>query len=238
MACMRCSNSWSVIGIVSTLFSALGHKFRSDKMPKRTPDVVYLGVSAWSVGVAMTAVQLAPVHRGEQGAGVKLCKSFIITESPSGFLRFGRGPGTVVSYEDIHRRIQNFPSCATPYQAYTNAVLIARHLCCSCESCQQSVGAIQDLAYWSIKSWFLEHNRRAKAAETACQELLQSQLKTEKHKATESKDTANECIICMSEERSHVYKPCGHRVCCGDCAEQFWQRRKECPWCSAPCEEP
>lgn len=46
------------------------------------------------------------------------------------------------------------------------------------------------------------------------------------------------CIICLDDLRSTIYKPCGHRVCCNNCADILWQFDKTCPWCRKICFEP
>lgn len=50
-------------------------------------------------------------------------------------------------------------------------------------------------------------------------------------------DEEEECIICLEEQRSTVYKPCRHRVCCQACAEAYWQQSRSCPWCDREVEE-
>jgi len=47
-------------------------------------------------------------------------------------------------------------------------------------------------------------------------------------KIYEDEDT-QECNICMSEEKSIVFIPCGHYCCCNICSSQL----KNCPMCRA-----
>lgn len=44
----------------------------------------------------------------------------------------------------------------------------------------------------------------------------------------EDEDT-QECNICMSEDKSIVFVPCGHYCCCNDCSSKI----KICPMCRA-----
>jgi hypothetical protein len=37
-----------------------------------------------------------------------------------------------------------------------------------------------------------------------------------------------ECVVCMDQESQVIFMPCGHFVCCGDCAIQM----PKCPMCS------
>ena len=57
-------------------------------------------------------------------------------------------------------------------------------------------------------------------------ETENEKLKTE---SVELKEAAfrRTCKICMDEEVSHVFQPCGHAICCGTCVEQV----RECPCC-------
>lgn len=48
----------------------------------------------------------------------------------------------------------------------------------------------------------------------------------------------NMCIVCMDEEKDHLFLPCKHLVCCGGCAKKIMQQREQrsCPFCRAPIE--
>lgn len=46
--------------------------------------------------------------------------------------------------------------------------------------------------------------------------------------ADEAVTEGNECIICLTRARTHACVPCGHKCCCGECAQQLG---KECPMC-------
>jgi hypothetical protein len=39
------------------------------------------------------------------------------------------------------------------------------------------------------------------------------------------------CVICFSNERSHLIAPCNHLCCCSTCANQI---KNECPICRRP----
>lgn len=41
-----------------------------------------------------------------------------------------------------------------------------------------------------------------------------------------------ECIVCLEQERTHVFTPCGHFMFCDKCAMKF----KTCPVCQLPVE--
>jgi serine/threonine protein kinase len=43
-----------------------------------------------------------------------------------------------------------------------------------------------------------------------------------------------DCMICLSEPRQGVFRPCGHNVCCESCFQELMQRengRPKCPYC-------
>jgi len=50
-----------------------------------------------------------------------------------------------------------------------------------------------------------------------------------------SKETL--CIICCDKVVSPLFYPCGHRVCCQECAEKVKQITKICPICRKPVKE-
>jgi len=44
-------------------------------------------------------------------------------------------------------------------------------------------------------------------------------------------DDDSECCICLEEDKTHVFKPCGHYVCCGGCVELLQNAKQPCPIC-------
>tara|TARA_B100000029_G_C17435011_1_gene909325 strand:+ start:543 stop:995 length:453 start_codon:yes stop_codon:yes gene_type:complete len=40
-----------------------------------------------------------------------------------------------------------------------------------------------------------------------------------------------ECLICMSNETSQIFIPCGHLCSCKDCCEQLMSLSNKCPLC-------
>lgn len=88
-----------------------------------------------------------------------------------------------------------------------------------------------------LASGVLSHYRaHAEQAHKACEELLQTKTKRQTP-AQPMTDDEQLCICCLDSPRSLVYKPCGHRVCCEDCAVALWAKAQTCPWCRASCEE-
>lgn len=83
-----------------------------------------------------------------------------------------------------------------------------------------------------------EFNRRSLAAEQAGRELISASERKQRFcKPTAGDDDL--CIVCMDELRSKVYRPCGHRVCCDACADEFYKKKSHaCPWCAREVEEP
>ena len=86
-------------------------------------------------------------------------------------------------------------------------------------------------------------SQHAQSSHEACQALLSqpAKVKRKKKKAKPAIDKHEDdglCIVCLDEPQSVVYRPCGHRVSCGECAAELWTRSKSCPWCQAACEQP
>lgn len=78
----------------------------------------------------------------------------------------------------------------------------------------------------------------ARTAHLACQDLLADTVPVRPEAARPQQDSDDElCICCLSECRSLVYRPCGHRVCCEQCAVALWARSQICPWCREPCQD-
>lgn len=85
--------------------------------------------------------------------------------------------------------------------------------------------------------------QHAEKSHEACQALLSQPAKGKNKKKktkppTDKHEDDGLCIVCLDEARSIVYRPCGHRVSCGECAAELWTRKKRCPWCQAACEQP
>ena len=64
----------------------------------------------------------------------------------------------------------------------------------------------------------------------------------------ESKDDSNgaaggmgeetgECVVCMDEENTHTFVPCGHKCVCEGCALAIMQIAAECPTCRGEARE-
>ena len=61
---------------------------------------------------------------------------------------------------------------------------------------------------------------------------------------TEALDTAGaalaeaqECVVCMEQEKSHAFVSCGHAVVCKPCAEDIMTTTRLCPVCREPAEK-
>ena len=44
-------------------------------------------------------------------------------------------------------------------------------------------------------------------------------------------DSSGNCVICMSEPKSHAFIPCGHHCACEICALETFGRTSSCPIC-------
>jgi hypothetical protein len=53
--------------------------------------------------------------------------------------------------------------------------------------------------------------------------------------SSQSADDGTLCVVCIDSDRTHVFVPCGHNVCCGDCCAEIMAGTKECPVCRATC---
>lgn len=52
----------------------------------------------------------------------------------------------------------------------------------------------------------------------------------------EEEDDDLTCIVCMDDERSVTFMPCGHQICCLDCVKKCRKTKGECPKCSRKIE--
>ena len=48
---------------------------------------------------------------------------------------------------------------------------------------------------------------------------------------------AQECVVCMEQEKSYVLVPCGHAVVCQSCAENIMATTRACPVCRQHVEQ-
>jgi len=44
-------------------------------------------------------------------------------------------------------------------------------------------------------------------------------------------EVANKCVICLIDQRSTLFVPCGHLACCADCADILTSKDAKCPIC-------
>ena len=68
--------------------------------------------------------------------------------------------------------------------------------------------------------------------------LLKENLECLTQKLEEAEERSNEartCTICLDKERSHIFLPCGHLVCCAKCAKKAKNEPpNQCPMCRKP----
>ena len=51
-----------------------------------------------------------------------------------------------------------------------------------------------------------------------------------------SSTVESECVVCMDEENTHMFTPCGHKCVCKDCADLIMGGKAECPNCRTKVE--
>ncbi len=39
------------------------------------------------------------------------------------------------------------------------------------------------------------------------------------------------CVICLDQESTKIFTPCGHKCTCDDCTSTVYQYKKQCPLC-------
>ena len=69
----------------------------------------------------------------------------------------------------------------------------------------------------------MEKNEEKNALEWAQDHILKLEREIQTLKESRS------CKVCMDQEVSHVFIPCGHAICCGKCVGNV----KRCPMCRA-----
>jgi hypothetical protein len=77
---------------------------------------------------------------------------------------------------------------------------------------------------------------QTKALQTECfKSRREKRVLEEKVRAARDKTKEESvCVICLTEEASHVIIPCGHLVLCGDCCSQPIH---SCPLCRKSCQQ-
>ncbi len=73
--------------------------------------------------------------------------------------------------------------------------------------------------------------RKKVRAEVAEQETATAPAAAAPTDDTEDEDDSKICVVCMDEDRTHAYVPCGHFCVCGTCAAEV---PDTCPMCRAP----
>jgi len=48
---------------------------------------------------------------------------------------------------------------------------------------------------------------------------------------------AAECVVCLEEDSSYAFIPCGHRCVCESCAKNLYETTKECPLCRSKIQQ-
>ena len=64
--------------------------------------------------------------------------------------------------------------------------------------------------------------------------LKQAEAAAEARESREARELADaaECIICTTRARTHLFVPCGHKLCCGRCADKVATGgTRKCPTC-------
>ncbi|KAL7587699.1 hypothetical protein Lser_V15G37714 [Lactuca serriola] len=61
--------------------------------------------------------------------------------------------------------------------------------------------------------------------------------KKKKKKKMKKKKKDRECVMCLNEEMSVVFVPCGHQVLCKACNVKHEERMNECPSCRTPIQK-
>ncbi len=83
----------------------------------------------------------------------------------------------------------------------------------------------------------LGHLRSIESLDTANQHVQQGNVAESgllhPGTAAAAEDEMEMCIICL-DDVPEISFPCGCRVACKHCAEQWSARSRECPWCRAP----
>ena len=51
-----------------------------------------------------------------------------------------------------------------------------------------------------------------------------------------TEDQNKQCCICLDNEKTYAFIPCGHFICCGSCAKRIYDT-KRCPKCRQPFEQ-
>lgn len=50
-------------------------------------------------------------------------------------------------------------------------------------------------------------------------------------------DSRKYCVVCLKEERTHAFFPCGHLSTCETCSDEIRVRTKMCPICRGPIKD-
>jgi len=67
-----------------------------------------------------------------------------------------------------------------------------------------------------------------------CRDCFKDVVTTETNNLVHHLSTSNdnaECIICMDNERTHLFEPCSHLKCCSGCAQRIIADKQCCPVC-------
>lgn len=52
------------------------------------------------------------------------------------------------------------------------------------------------------------------------------------HHAFHHEDEEAECVVCMDNDKSRVFVPCGHVLCCYACAQKVYEKSQLCLLCN------
>ncbi len=69
---------------------------------------------------------------------------------------------------------------------------------------------------------------------TACCQRFNEELRRQDTQQSAEPKNATDCAICFDGERDFIFVPCGHRGCCGRCADQILDDTGSCPFCRTP----
>ena len=76
---------------------------------------------------------------------------------------------------------------------------------------------------------------RSKAGSRNVEKALHVQRARKHHKLVCVAVLNTDCVVCLNEQRSHIFGPCGHYCVCKECCEIIMNSSQSCPLCRNGC---
>jgi hypothetical protein len=112
-----------------------------------------------------------------------------------------------------------------------------RHLTTIC-SCTWRVQVLccHHIISWAVRRESYSMPPRSARSKAGSRNIEKAPQGVRKHRKLVCVAVLNtDCVVCLNEQRSHIFGPCGHYCVCPECCETIMNSSQSCPLCRSAC---